>query len=1304
VEFSEPFVPVPAQFAGTSRFQIVRLIGQGGGGMVYEALDREQNARVALKTLRVVDPQALLRFKQEFRALQDLEHPNLVRLGELVEEAGVWFFTMELVQGLDLLTFVRLQWSEASDPATAATQATPTPQTRATFVTPADVTPDAETKLVSPPSAPPPARLPGPGDHRTGETMSPAAPPQPSPPPRPGPRVFSEPRLRHTFAQLAEGLEALHRARLVHRDVKPSNVLVGADGRVVILDFGLTTEVADDSDAGVVGIGTLAFMAPEQYLGAVPQPASDWYAVGVALYLALTGALPFGGRTRQELAARKLDADPPSPRRYCADLPPDLEELCLALLRREPAERPTGAEVIRRLGETPVHARPGPSSGRTSLFLGRAGELGTLAQAFADSRRGATVGVLVTGDSGIGKSALVRRFRDTTLAEHPDTVVLAGRCHERESVPYKAVDGIVDALSRHLRRLPDGEVVPLLPRWIAALGQVFPVLRQVDAIARLEPPEPLVERTGVHQRVFGALRELLERVGERWPLVVLIDDLQWADTDSLALLAEVVRPPGPRLLLVATQRGPAASAVSLGELEPRRIHVGALSTSEAQELAARCLDRAGAGGSEAAEVLAREAAGHPLFIAELAQHVADGEEDAATTRELGAAPLRLDDVLRQRIARLEDATRRVLELVAIAGIPLAQGFLAGVAGLPFADFARHVATLRSGRLLRTTGPRAADRAEPYHDRISESLRAGLAAEVARDWHGRLARALEPLPTSSPELLSTHWVGAGEPRRAAGHAVRAAEEASKALAFARSARLYRQAIELFESSGDRSHTHALEVALAGALVNAGRSRDAAAVYERAAARAGEAEALDLYRRAGEAYLVSGQVDEGMATMTALLERVGLRLPRSRAGTLLSFALSRAQLKLRGLASRLVEEADVAPELLLAMDIAWAAGMGLGFVNTLQSAWFQQRFLLLTLRTGERRRLIRGLLCEAVLVAAGGSRTRAQTAALLARLKRLGADIDRPYERGWIALADSMCAYLEGRYARMLECAEGAIPELERAGFSSSWELDTMRLMLVTSQFMTGRTRAMVERCEEFARAARDRGDHYEGTLLRTGIPCYAWLIRGDARTARLMASEAVAGWSKRGTIVHSVLDLAAQAGIDLYEDPDGDAAWRRARERQPAIRRAFVLNYQMGRVDNLDLCGRARVAAARRAPPAQARALLRGADKIVAALEREGMPPAAPLAAVIRAAALHQRGERDGAVRSLRAAAAGFDAASMALHAQAARRRLGVLLGDDEGRALVVDADAWMSAGAVADPARLTGMLAPGFGPAVRAAR
>ena len=94
-------------FAGTERFEIKRRLGSGGMGIVYEAYDKERQIPVALKTLRQTSGKSLDRFKKEFRALQDIEHPNLIGLGELIVDNGIWFFTMELVEGTDFLSYVR---------------------------------------------------------------------------------------------------------------------------------------------------------------------------------------------------------------------------------------------------------------------------------------------------------------------------------------------------------------------------------------------------------------------------------------------------------------------------------------------------------------------------------------------------------------------------------------------------------------------------------------------------------------------------------------------------------------------------------------------------------------------------------------------------------------------------------------------------------------------------------------------------------------------------------------------------------------------------------------------------------------------------------------------------------------------------------------------------------------------------------------------------------------------------------------------------------------------------------------------
>ena len=424
-------------------------------GVVYEVRDREGEGgqTLAAKTLLRFSPDELYRFKQEFRILTDVRHRNLVRLLELVvTDAEQPFFVMELVRGQDFVSNVQRPGSTRTS--------------------------DRPTRVESA-ASPEPPRSESKAPHASGTV--------PSAPFSSGPATTDFDKLRTSLRQVVEGLGALHVAGKLHRDVKPSNVLVTAEGRVVILDFGVAAEMAhpgqgEHEDLEIVG--TARYMSPEQALGDPLTPASDWYSVGVMLYEAIVGRPPFTGSTVDVLTLKSTSLPTP-PRERVQEVPADLDALCMALLDPDPAKRPTRSEILRRLGATfslwPRRSPlPAPRQEDTAL-VGREKHLAALHTAFAEMDRGKSITVRVGGASGMGKSSVVHHFLDR-LVEGRAAFVMRGRAYERESVPYKAVDSVIDALSRHLMRLEDDGRPVDLPPDMGALARVFPVLRRVPRI------------------------------------------------------------------------------------------------------------------------------------------------------------------------------------------------------------------------------------------------------------------------------------------------------------------------------------------------------------------------------------------------------------------------------------------------------------------------------------------------------------------------------------------------------------------------------------------------------------------------------------------------------------------------------------------------------------------------------------------------------------------------------------------------------------------------------------------------------
>jgi tetratricopeptide (TPR) repeat protein len=1221
-------------------------------GVVYEAVDHERRTRVALKTLRSLDAEGRIRFKHEFRALSDIHHPNLVGLGELIEEPGRLFFTMEVVHGVHFIDYVRPRAARAQ-PGYRSEEG---PGSKA---------------------APPGSTL----QHRQAAWLL-----------RDG-ETFDEGRLRSALGQLARGLSALHGAQKVHRDIKPSNVLVDENGRVVILDFGLIADLErQDRESAVVG--TAHFMAPEQAAAQRVGPEADWYSVGAILYVALTGYYPFQLAPEVTLDFKQqVEPDPPST--LVPGLPADLESLCMDLLQIAPEDRPTAAEVRRRLRiEAPPESTVAASRG--TGFVGRRRELEALRRAFNEARWGRAVAVLVEGESGMGKSALMRRFLREIAG---GTIILAGRCYERESVPYKAVDELIDALCRHLAALPDEEIRALLPPNAALIGSVFPVLRKVVAIAEIERPAvEMAEPHAARALVFASLRELFRRLAARAPLVLAIDDLQWADADGIALLAEVLRPPdAPPLLLVATIRtGPGNSILrtsprrALPEGVVRYLSLTRLPDEEAEELVSLVLQKAGSQGSEGhaeridVEGLIREAGGHPFFIDALVRHRMVHAESAGMTR--------LDDVLWARIQRLDAAPRRLLELVAVTGGRLPLRIAGEVVMADFDELTRQTTALAAASLARTGGTLADGFIEAYHDRIRETVLSRLDAPTLRTWHGRLALALETSGWAELEALAVHWREAGDLETASGYAARAADQASGALAFDRAAELYRMALELFPRGGEIDRS--LRARLSDALANAGRGAEAARAYLAACPGSPPVEALELKRRAAENFLRSGYFDEGMACLRDVLAAVDMAVPKTPSHALGALLFRRAELRLRGLKFAAREPARIPPDVLTRIDICWSAALGLAMIDNIRGAYFQTRSLLLSLESGEPYRIARALALEVSFVATVGGASQNRVAELLRAAMPIAERTGNPHAVGMVRANVGASDFLTGKWRRGLVAIDEAEAIFRERCTNTAWERSAMVTFGIWTLWFLGDLKELGRRLPLHLEEAEKRGDRFLATNLRTCVANAHWLVRGDPDEARRQAEEAIRFWPRDGLHLPHVYNVIARAQIALYEG-EGRAAHLRLGESWVGLQTSLILRIQVLRVLLMDLRARAGIAAARASPDREP--LLRVARDAARALEAEGMAWVDPIAARARAGIAAVERDFGRAVAALDKAIRGFTAADMKLCAATAQRRYGEIIGGDQGDTIAREADRWMRAQGVIDPARMVGAMVPGFG-------
>ena len=717
-------------------------------GQVYLCEDILDGGRqVALKRLR----QALTgeggeeRLKQEFRAMVRLRHPNLARVYDygVLDDGGEPFLTLEYLDGKDL----------------AAQE---------------------------------------PGEIR--------------------------PHLGELVAQLCRALDYIHARGLLHNDIKPQNIFLlplpeSADGppfQVKLMDFGLV-RFLDQEEPERRG-GTLHYAPPEALAGGRVDPRADLYSLGVVLYRLATGSLPFAQRDPLALIRAQREAIPAPPRSLDPTLPAGLDRLILWLLEKNPDDRPRdAAALLRALNEAlgtryALETRETRDSYLTSAALvGRERELRALRAALGNltapqAEEGDSPAprlILIGGESGVGKSRLVREFR--TQSQTEGMLFLSGSCFETGGSVYQPFVEAFRFLSPILRDSPGGSG----SESCAVLAPLFPDL------AAGSPSEGSLSAREAKSRLFEATERLLREQSLKRPFVLALEDLHWADELTIELLRALRdRAAGAPYLVLGTYRDDELEGKPLAALAREASAGGRQNVLRLQRL-----DVAEIGSliqsmmslqedpTDLALILQRQTAGNPLFIEEILKALA--EEDAVTRRdgqwEVDLAhldrlevPRSINETLTRRLARLSEAQRRLVRVLSVFNRPVSRGLLGRASGWEAARLSAEIPPLLHRGILRRTHEAGEERLGFAHSRARDLVYRSLGPERVR-LHLAAGTLLEEQSGANAEEMleevAYHFIQAGAKPQALEYAEKAGDKCARLFAFSAALQFYRKALEL-----------------------------------------------------------------------------------------------------------------------------------------------------------------------------------------------------------------------------------------------------------------------------------------------------------------------------------------------------------------------------------------------------------------------------------------------------------------------------------------------------------------------------